>query len=241
MPRTVDTAAHARRRDEYLDAAQRLIEAKGYEQMSIQDVLDEAGTSRGAFYHYFGSKQELAFAVVGRFARDLASFLAPIADDPRLSALDKLRGLFAQLTVKDPEHEALVNTMRVWYFDGNARLRQKARVAIIDQLAHALRPVIVQGVAEHAFVVSDPETTGTVVATLVQDLNDYLERQLGDDAGDMDMPVAGRTVAAYSRAVERILGAPEGSVVIFDMAMLRAWFGPRGATKETNATDESPA
>ena len=29
------------------------MQAKGYEQMSIQDVLDEMGASRGAFYHYF--------------------------------------------------------------------------------------------------------------------------------------------------------------------------------------------
>ncbi|GAA0426641.1 TetR family transcriptional regulator [Acrocarpospora corrugata] len=36
-------------RGEFLDAAQRLIQTKRYEQMSIQDVLAEAGTSKGGF------------------------------------------------------------------------------------------------------------------------------------------------------------------------------------------------
>ena len=38
MARTVDQVAHALRRDEFLDVAQRLLETKGYEQVSIQDV-----------------------------------------------------------------------------------------------------------------------------------------------------------------------------------------------------------
>ena len=43
MARTVDTEAHAVRREAFVDAAQRLMQAKGYEQMSVQDVLDEVG------------------------------------------------------------------------------------------------------------------------------------------------------------------------------------------------------
>ncbi len=66
MARTLDPAAHALRRDEFVDAAQRLIAAKGYEALSIQDLLDDLGASKGAFYHYFGSKSDLLGAVVDR-------------------------------------------------------------------------------------------------------------------------------------------------------------------------------
>ena len=68
MPRTVNVEAHQVRRDAFLDVAQRLIQTKGYEQMSIQDVLDELDTSKGALYHYFDSKQALLDGVVDRFA-----------------------------------------------------------------------------------------------------------------------------------------------------------------------------
>ena len=70
MARTLNPAAHAVRRDAFVDAAQRLIQAKGYEEMSIQDVLDELGASRGAFYHYFDSKAALLEAVVERMVDD---------------------------------------------------------------------------------------------------------------------------------------------------------------------------
>ena len=46
MPRTVNVEVHKVRRDAFLDVARRLIVTKGYEQMSIQDVLDELETSR---------------------------------------------------------------------------------------------------------------------------------------------------------------------------------------------------
>ena len=66
MARTLDPSAHAVRRDTFLDAAQRLIQSKGYEQMSVQDVLADVGTSKGAFYHYFDSKAALLEGVVDR-------------------------------------------------------------------------------------------------------------------------------------------------------------------------------
>ena len=51
----------------FLDAGQRLIATKGYAQLSIQDVIDELSSSKGAFYHYFDSK---------------AALLDGVADDP---------------------------------------------------------------------------------------------------------------------------------------------------------------
>jgi tetracycline repressor-like protein len=57
MARTLDPVAHAVRREAFLDAGQRLIATKGYTQLSIQDVLDELASSKGAFYHYFDSRR----------------------------------------------------------------------------------------------------------------------------------------------------------------------------------------
>jgi len=97
MARTVNPAAHALRRDAFVDAAQRLIQKKGYEQMSIGDVLDELDTSRGAFYHYFDSKVALLEAVAERMVEVATAEMAPVADDPDRSALQKLDGVFGGL------------------------------------------------------------------------------------------------------------------------------------------------
>ncbi len=60
--------AHAARRNEILDVAQRLIYTKGYEQMTIQDILSDLQISKGAFYHYFDSKQALLEAIIETYA-----------------------------------------------------------------------------------------------------------------------------------------------------------------------------
>src|SRR5438309_977263 len=59
MARTVKEEEYAIRRNQILDVAQGLIYTKGYEQMTIQDVLDGVQMSKGAFYHYFDSKRAL--------------------------------------------------------------------------------------------------------------------------------------------------------------------------------------
>src|SRR6266446_7556840 len=95
MARTVNATLRMVRRDAFLDVAQRLVQAKGYEAMSIQDVLDELEASKGAFYHHFASKQALLEAIVERFADTGIATVAPVLNDPNLPALRKLEGLFA--------------------------------------------------------------------------------------------------------------------------------------------------
>jgi TetR/AcrR family transcriptional regulator, ethionamide resistance regulator len=52
-----------------LDAAEALLSDTGYDSMTISDVAEGAGISRGALYFYFGSKQEIITAL---FARTVA-------------------------------------------------------------------------------------------------------------------------------------------------------------------------
>ena len=94
MARTLNPEVHAVRRDTFLDAAQGLIQAKGYEQMSIQDVLDAVGTSKGAFYHYFDSKAALLEAVIARMVTMATAELEPLLADPNRTALEKYNGMF---------------------------------------------------------------------------------------------------------------------------------------------------
>jgi AcrR family transcriptional regulator len=52
-----------------LDAAEQLLSTIGYDAMTIADVAEGAGITRGALYFYFGSKQEVITAL---FARTVA-------------------------------------------------------------------------------------------------------------------------------------------------------------------------
>src|SRR6202011_4684741 len=118
MPRTLNVEVHKVRRDAFLDVAQRLIQTKGYEPMSIQDVLDEVETSRGAFYHYFGSKQALLDGVVERFADAAMEAVAPVLADPSLPALRKLERVVGDIArFKAERRELVLAIMEVWTSD----------------------------------------------------------------------------------------------------------------------------
>jgi TetR/AcrR family transcriptional repressor of nem operon len=51
-----------------LDAAERLVIENGFAATSVDQVIAESGTSKGAFFHHFASKLDLARALVDRYA-----------------------------------------------------------------------------------------------------------------------------------------------------------------------------
>src|SRR5919112_3934744 len=75
--RKVRDAHRAARREEILDAAQRVFARKGYRGSSITGIIDESGLSAGAIYSYFESKHELFHAVVERTLAVRADPLRP--------------------------------------------------------------------------------------------------------------------------------------------------------------------
>lgn len=74
-----------------LDAAQHLFLEKGYDNTTIQDIVDELdGLTKGAVYHHFRSKEEIMDAVGDRMFRENNPFLA-VMERKDLNGLQKLR------------------------------------------------------------------------------------------------------------------------------------------------------
>ena len=227
MPRTVNMQDYKVRRDAFLDVAQRLIQTKGYEQMSIQDVLDELETSRGALYHYFDSKQALLDGVVDRFADGAMSAVAPILADPHLPALRKLEKVLGGIASFKAERKQLVLAiMEVWNSDGNALVREKLRRLASRRLEPILAAVIRQGMDEGIVTSNSPDEMARVLMYLIQGYQELAgEHFLARQAGTISFEVVLRTYAAFTEAFERILGIPPGSVTLTDEPTLRYWFG----------------
>lgn len=226
MARTVDVAARTVRRDAFLDAAQRLIQTKGYEQMSVQDVLDALETSRGAFYHYFDSKLELLEAVVERFADAGMAAIAPILDDPRLPALRKLERVVGGLArFKAGRKELVVALIEVMNSDGNALFREKLRRMTASRTQGILSRIIRQGMQEGKITTSWPDETARILVLMIQGYQDLGAQQFIDrHANRISFDEVKRTYAAMSDAIERILGVPAGSLRLVDDATLHFWF-----------------
>ncbi|QJC54017.1 TetR/AcrR family transcriptional regulator [Paenibacillus albicereus] len=77
-----------------LNAALGLFIQKGYEQTSVQDIINElGGLTKGAIYHHFKSKEEIMQAVIDHLFKDVDVMLSAIRDDKKLSGLEKLRAI----------------------------------------------------------------------------------------------------------------------------------------------------
>ncbi|HEY7420052.1 MAG TPA: TetR/AcrR family transcriptional regulator, partial [Ktedonobacteraceae bacterium] len=108
MTRSVKPEAYAEKRNAILDVAARYITTKGYEQMTTQDILEALQISRGAFYHYFESKQALLLALVERIGEQAEQLVLPIVSDREMPAQDKLQRFFAVLDQYKQENLDLV-------------------------------------------------------------------------------------------------------------------------------------
>lgn len=88
-------------RERILDVAEHLIIENGYAGTSLDRVIAEAGTSKGAFFHHFSSKAELGAALVDRYAAaDVAHLQAAldrtaVISDP-IDRLDAFLGTFEE-------------------------------------------------------------------------------------------------------------------------------------------------
>ena len=213
------------RRTEILDVAQRLVQTKGYEQMTIQDILDELQISKGAFYHYFAAKQDLLEALIERFRVQAEQIVVAIVQEPNRPALEKLVRLFTTLSRwKTTQKEFFLALLRVWYADDNALIRHKTRLATVKMVTPYLQIIIEQGLREGVLTTSYPTQVGAVVLGLLNDLGDAVAPHFLTLA-QMPDPLAAieETITAYTDAIERVLGAPPGSLPLIDSQVLRLW------------------
>ena len=232
MARAVKEEAYAARRRDILEAAQRLVYSKGYEHMTIQDILDDLGISKGAFYHYFDSKGAVLEAMVEwMVVQEVIHILTSIVKDPHLSGIEKLHRYFDTSARWKSAHRVFVmELMRVWIADVNAIVRQKLTALSIKHVTPLLTEIIRQGIREGDFNTEYPEHISQVVYYILLGMSDTLiEQLLASEAKRKGMDVE-TTVMTYIDALtdstERVLGARKGSLNLIDRQALMDWFSP---------------
>jgi len=91
-PQSIESSPAGGARRKLLDAAITIIRQKGYAATSVDEVCARAGVTKGAFFHYFPSKNSLAVAAAGRWT-ELSDALFSAAPYQRFNdPLDRLLG-----------------------------------------------------------------------------------------------------------------------------------------------------
>jgi AcrR family transcriptional regulator len=86
------------RRSEILDQALALFLSHGYDHISLNDIIAQAGISKGVFYHYFLSKEALLVALSDRFSRQMLADLDDVLKNRELNPLERLNAFLAKGT-----------------------------------------------------------------------------------------------------------------------------------------------
>lgn len=102
-------------RTKLLDAALAVIRAKGYAATTVDDLCAAAGVTKGAFFHHFGSKDEMAVAAANYWSEMTSAFFAAAPYHAHADPLDRVLGYldFRKSILKGnvPEFTCLVGTM----------------------------------------------------------------------------------------------------------------------------------
>jgi TetR/AcrR family transcriptional repressor of nem operon len=96
-------ASQTTTRETILTVANDLVLSQGYAATSLDQILEKAGVTKGAFFYYFKSKGELAEALIDRYARmdqalmaDVFAQAEKLSRDP-LQQIQIMIGLFEQM------------------------------------------------------------------------------------------------------------------------------------------------
>lgn len=221
MART--TKAHEERRAEFLEAARELFYRHGYSDTSVAVIIDHIGVSKGTFYHYFKSKEDLLDQMVEQSTSEAATILQSILDETDTTALDQFNQLFRRATHWKAEHKDLIMMMmHALYRDENLLLRHKMFKRSVAATTPTLAEIIRRGMAEGTMQTRYPDETAEWIMELGIILN---EKVAGIILAGEGQPQTYQQVelwfTVYERKVEKMIGAKDGSLEIFDRSELR--------------------
>ncbi len=223
------------RRDEFLDTAQRLFAESSYEDITIAAIIEAVGVSKGAFYHYFATKEDLLDGIADRNAARALELMEPLSARRDLSAIDKLNELFALSTgFKAQNRELILTLLKALYDDRNLRLRKRMERKSLAASAPLIAAIVEQGRAEGVFDAEDPREAALLILQLGSSLMERVAEEaiaaaaLGSRRSDSLKLVLG-AMKSYTRAIERVLGAPAGSIRVLGEDIIDILAGKEGS------------
>lgn len=130
------------RKSELLDAAQKLFLEKGYAKTTVTDILSVDGLSKGVFYYYFKSKEEVMDAILQRMVDAMVDDARKIASNPDLTPPQKILAILMGQGQTEELAQTKENMVRQFHEVQNAEMHQKSLVQSIRYLAPVMAEIL---------------------------------------------------------------------------------------------------
>ncbi len=207
------------RKAQIIQPALQLFAVKGYEKTTVNNIIDEAGISKGGFYHHYNSKEELLEDIVRILIGDMVAIFKEIDARDDLSALEKtneyIRKVNAYKGDKVVESAAFLSEL---YSSGkNVQLEKKIYDFAREHIAPFMKKIILQGVKEGTFKTEYPEESAEIYVKLFimhqQEMTDLFYEALRDRNKKILEKIK-RKYRFFQKLLEDTLGLEKGSLVV---------------------------
>lgn len=150
-------------KNKIIDAAKKLFFEKGYDETTMQEIMQLSGLSKGAIYHYFRSKQEIMEFLINYEKEVVSNYLKKLVDNQELSAKQKIEKVVTYLSANEALPEL---TKGKWV--------EKVPFAMLDTLRNTLNVlagyiaiILEQGNKNKEFCCKYPKELAGVLVLLI--------------------------------------------------------------------------
>ena len=210
------------RKKQIMDTAERLFCEKGYENTSVQDILDVLHLSKGSFYHHYDSKDLLLRGMCERHAESAAQKFPYMNPPDRFHGIERLhQALYAMIPFNGEGLHFLTMILPVFSLPEGRSIRESYQDALRKAFSSTILDALEEAVVSREAWCDDPELMVQICADLTNDLwiriSEEMIRGYSEPEGSPDLGKILGIVDAYRRALENILSAPYGSMTLLNL------------------------
>ena len=199
--RTVKDAEE--RRNEILDAAEKLFSRKSFEAATTADILNEVGIARGTLYYHFKSKEDIMDGLIDRYSSRMLAAATEAAGDGSLPVMGRIMAVIMSLKLDAENGKEVIEYI---HSPGNLIMHHKIQQMIIKNVTPILADIIRDGIDEGLFNTPFPYECMEMMIVYTSTIMDSDTVQLTQEETES------RTRAVIFN-LERLLGAEEGSLL----------------------------
>lgn len=191
------------RKEEILDAAERLFGTKGFDNTSTGDILQEVGIARGTLYYHFKSKEDILDGVIERITHRLMLEAKKVAGNRDLPFRERLTETILALNVETKiGHEVMEQVQR----PQNALMHQKMQKTLLAGINPILTELLKEGIAQGICRTDYP-------AEVVEMIMLYANTAFDDiNMAGLSQEEKERKTAGFIYNTERLMGMEGGSL-----------------------------
>ncbi len=202
------------RKQEFLSAALELFYEKGYDGTTIHDIIEKMGVSKGAFYHYFKSKEEVIIEIARDYVHRILSLMKRIASRDDINSVDKLNEMFYEVNLSKRREEQRRYKMKGIFDDEkNLKLERKISNAVFQDAVAVFQEIFEQGIREGSFPEGNARETAEFLFSNISHLNAAIDRLVQKHGtGEVFAKQLDEKLRFYERAINAVIGLEEGTI-----------------------------